>query len=63
MYQIHYTKPTIEGVIPVELTLKDGTTAYVVSDHDLIPDIQFDTVEDYHEWLNENIDRPELTND
>jgi hypothetical protein len=61
MYQIHHANPNIEGVIPVEFTLKDGTTAYVVSDHDLIPDIQFDTVEGYHEWLNENIERPELT--
>lgn len=60
MYQITYTEPNIEGVEPVELTLKHGTTAYVVSGQELKPDIEFDTVEKYHEWLNENIERPKM---
>lgn len=60
MYQITSQDPNIEGVTPVELTLKDGSKAFVVSGQELKPDIEFDTVEKYHEWLNENIERPKM---
>jgi hypothetical protein len=61
MYQIHYANPNIEGIVAVELMLNDGRTAYVVFNQYLNPDIEFDTVEKYHEWLNENIERPKMT--
>lgn len=61
MYQIHYIKPKTKGIVPIELNMKDGRTAYVVFNQELKPDIKFETVEAYHEWLNENIERQILT--
>ena len=60
MYQITSQDPNIKDVVPVELNMKGGGKAFVVSGQELKPDIEFDTVEKYHEWLTENIDRPKL---
>ena len=56
---IYNQDPNIEGIIPVELSLIDGSTKFMLSERE-DGDVVFDSWEAYANWLNDNIERPKL---
>jgi hypothetical protein len=56
---IYNQDPNIEGIIPVELSLIDGSTKFMLSERE-DGDVVFDSWEVYANWLNDNIERPKL---